>query len=283
MNRHRRHHRCRRHHLFALLSALLCVLAAGAAGGAPPIRVLLLSGSNNHNWRQTTPELRSILDESARFQTTVTEDVPRLAAADFARADVILSNFNTFGKTQKPADETWAAPVRRAFLEHIRSGAGFVVVHAGSSGFYDWPEFQQLAITSWTLGKTRHGRRHTAPVRLDRTHPLTDAIPDFFTHDEFWENLDITPGARPLAWATPSPDFGGGGREAPVLFVQNYGRGRVVTHLLGHDLAAQRNPAFRLLLRRAVEWAATGEVTQPATPVPTTPAEAAACLPAKTR
>jgi type 1 glutamine amidotransferase len=47
----------------------------------------------------------------------------------------------------------------------------------------------------------------------------------------------------------------------PIVFVKPYGKGRVVHNLLGHDTRARENPAFQTLLRRGVEWAATGKVT----------------------
>src|ERR1039457_5964405 len=114
---------------------LLMVSSAWAA----PLRVLLLSGSNNHNWQTTTPVLKNILESTGRFAVDVETNVAALTTNAFAPYDVVLSNFNTLGK--KNAGPVWKADVRAAFVAFIRQGKGLVVVHAGSSVFYDWPEF----------------------------------------------------------------------------------------------------------------------------------------------
>ena len=261
-----------------------CALALGlwaavlpSTGAAPaPLRVMLLSGDNNHAWRETTPALQALLEEGGRCRVDVVDLVPALAAESFAPYEVILSNYNSF-KSPGPTDAVWKSGVRSAFLAHIRAGRGFVVVHAGSSVFYDWPEFQQLAATSWTLGATRHGQRHAARVEFGASaHPITRGLKPFWIFDEFWENLVVQPGATVLAAATPSPEFKGSGRAEPTLFVTELGRGRGVCLLLGHDVAAMKNPAFRTLLVRGTEWAARGQVT--ATPEANWPESAEAAI-----
>jgi type 1 glutamine amidotransferase len=39
-----------------------------------------------------------------------------------------------------------------------------------------------------------------------------------------------------------------------VLWARSVGAGRVVTDLLGHDVAAMDHPSHRELLRRAAHW-----------------------------
>ena len=45
---------------------LFLVLLAHTATAAP-VRVLLLSGQNNHDWKKTTPVLQAALEECGRF------------------------------------------------------------------------------------------------------------------------------------------------------------------------------------------------------------------------
>lgn len=42
-----------------------------AVDSANPIRVLLLSGMNNHDWQQTTPVLKKIYEDSGRFTVDI--------------------------------------------------------------------------------------------------------------------------------------------------------------------------------------------------------------------
>ena len=78
-----------------LLAAL--VVSGDAWAAEAPLRVLILSGQNNHDWRQTTPKLKSILTASGRFAVEVTEHPEQCDAQTFSRYDALLSNWNTFG------------------------------------------------------------------------------------------------------------------------------------------------------------------------------------------
>ena len=53
---------------FGVLAVLLLLggLARAEAAAPAPLRVLLFSGQNNHDWKTTTPRLKSILTESGR-------------------------------------------------------------------------------------------------------------------------------------------------------------------------------------------------------------------------
>ena len=242
---------------------LLCACAVLFAAGplwAAPLRVLLLSGSNNHNWQTTTPMLKNILESTGCFAVDVETNVTALTTNAFAPYDVVLSNFNTFGK--KNAGLVWEADVRAAFVAFIRQGKGLVVVHAGSSVFYDWPEFQQLAGTSWGP-HTHHGQRHTNEVHIVApSHPITANLKDFTTFDEFWQTTDLAPGTTVLATVSPKKEFGGTGQPEPIALVTRLGTGRGFTLLLGHDTRGMDCPGFKALLQRGTEWAATGKIEE---------------------
>ena len=48
----------------------------------------------------------------------------------------------------------------------------------------------------------------------------------------------------------------------PLVFVQNYGKGRVVHNAYGHDRKALMTPNVQKIITRGTEWAATGKVTE---------------------
>jgi type 1 glutamine amidotransferase len=248
---------------------LLFLVALGAVGapslsGAEPLRVLILSGANNHNWRSTTPALKSVLEEGGAFAITVTENVASLLPRDLAGVSVVLSNYNEFGR--KGALSAWGEEMRAAFIAWIRRGHGFVTVHAGSSVFYDWPEFQALAGTSWGKG-THHGKIHENTVQIvPSAHPITAGVAGFTTRDEYWEGCVLAPGAVVLATVTPQAAFGGSGRAEPIALTTTLGAGRGFTLLLGHDVVAMNHAGFKVLLRRGTAWAATGPVAVTQTP-----------------
>jgi type 1 glutamine amidotransferase len=246
--------------LASLLAAL--GLAACRAPEPGPVRVLLLSGQNNHDWRSTTPKLRAILEAGGGIQVDVIEDPGLLTPRSLEPYDVILSNWNAFGR--EAAASAWPEPVRRAYLEFVRGGKGHVVVHAGSSSFPGWEDYARLTLAAWKDGQTSHGPRHGFPVRIDRPrHPVTSGLAPFVIADELWNKPGVPEGAEVLASSYSAPDKEGTGAWEPAVLAGRFGRGRSLTILLGHDAAAMDNPGFQVLLRRGVEWAATGRVTPP--------------------
>ncbi len=272
--------------LFTIRAVLLVTLLAltslpelWAKDDGDRLRVLLLSGQNNHDWRATTPRIESILEDSGRFTVEVT-DHPEQVTADALRPyDVVVSNWNSFHRGDQFDGVTdWPETTRRAYVEFVRGGKGFVMVHAGGSSHYDWPEYHELVVASYGFNQTGHGVRHAFPVRFDGAdHPITSGMRPCLIHDELWHNASVVPGATVLASAWSATDKGGSGKYEPIAFVRPFGRGRCFATLLGHDVYSLRQPVSGSLLCRGTEWAATGVVTLPLpTRWPTTPAGVAA-------
>ena len=57
------------------------------------IRVLILSGRNNHDWRSTTPFLKRILEASGRFDVRVTEEPAGIDSETLRPYDVLVSDY----------------------------------------------------------------------------------------------------------------------------------------------------------------------------------------------
>ena len=242
--------------------ALLAVVAA--ATGGEPLRVLILSGANNHDWRATTPVLRQIVEECPRFKIVdILEDPSRITAGLLDGCDVIVSNWSAY-----PAmtGHQWGEKGERDFVEWVKAGHGFVVFHAASATSQDWPEFQQLVRLTWGVDKTGHGAYHTFKVTVrDNHHPITQGMKDFWITDELWHNMVTLSGEelQPLCEAFSEPDFAGTGKFEPVVVPTTLGQGRGLNIVLGHDAQAMKNVGWRTLMLRGLEWAATGEVTIP--------------------
>jgi type 1 glutamine amidotransferase len=243
-------------------AAALAMALAGSARADGKLRVLILSGQNNHNWRETTPRIKEICELSGRFVVDVTEHPEELTTDTLARCDALISNWNAWGDTAQVKE--WPEATRAAFIGFVRGGKGLVSVHAGSSSFYDWPEYQQMVCASWDLAKTGHGPIHEFPVTIaDAEHPITRGMRDFAIRDELWHRAGLQPDVKVLATAYSATDQQGTGQQEPVVLAREYGQGRSVTILLGHDLEAMKHPAWCALLTRSTEWAATSEVTLP--------------------
>jgi type 1 glutamine amidotransferase len=244
---------------FAASAAVAGLFACGAPAPAP-IRVLLLSGQNNHDWKTTTPKLEAILEEEGRFEVDITGSPGGLTSSSLEPYDVILSNWNAYGSGASASP--WPEEARRATLDFVRRGNGHVVVHAGGSSFEDWDDYARLTLAAWKNGQSSHGPIHEFLVRVDDpSHPVTAGLAPFTIRDELWNRPGTVEGARVLASSFSARDKEGTGEWEPTVLAGGFGKGRSLTILLGHDAEAMANPGFRALLVRAVEWAATGRVS----------------------
>src|SRR5271170_2304182 len=80
-----------------LLAALGVWCLASLALAADPIKVLIVDGQNNHDWRATTPLLKKALEDAGLFQVDVATSPPQDTTGfkpDFAAYQVVLSNYN---------------------------------------------------------------------------------------------------------------------------------------------------------------------------------------------
>lgn len=278
-----------KHTLSHLLRATLIVLSAGLVhGGEPHYNVLLIDGQNNHKWQETTPVIKAALESTGRFSVTVATTPAKGGDMSsfqpkFSAYDVVVSNYN---------GEPWSETTQTAFVEYVRSGGGFVSVHAANNSFPEWTAYNQMIglggwggrtekdgpYVRWRDGKFvretqagrggSHGKRHPFEVIVrDTSHPITRGIPASWmqAQDELYAELrGPADNMQVLATAYSDKASGGTGEHEPILMVIPFGKGRVFHTTLGHDVAAQSGTGFQVTLQRGAEWAASGEVAQPA-------------------
>jgi type 1 glutamine amidotransferase len=258
----------RRIFLTVALSFLALVITAGAADDKP-IKVLIITGDHGHAWKETTPFLKSLLTR-AGMQVDVTEMPAKdLTASNLARYDVLLLNYKD---TNKGGPDThWSDENKKAFADAVRGGKGLVVYHHASSAFISGDsfdaEFEKVIAGGWRK-QGNHGKRHEFKLTVRKAdHPITQGLPAEFPHanDELYQNSVMFPESVVLvtAFSDKKLDPKNTDRHEPVVWVAQYGKGRVCENVLGHDVAAMQSPGFQALLARGVEWAATGAVHSP--------------------
>ncbi len=254
----------------AVLAALLLSMnptLSRAAEETKPIKLLIITGDNIavHKWKETSAQLKEILSEGGRIQVDVTA-TPATALTDenLAKYDVLLLDYR---ETPQGSEESrWSDANKKAFLKAVHDdGKGLVVYHYASAAFTNpnWKEFEQAVAGGWRT-QGFHGPPHAFTVKkTDVKHPISDGLTSDFRHvsDELYSACMRTKGSLVLATAycDPSKPQGTGMDEA-VIWVNQYGKGRVVENVLGHDVNALADKPLQDWLRRGVEWAATGKV-----------------------
>ena len=244
------------------------------------IKVLLVDGQNNHDWKRCSPVMIDTLDATGRFEierAIVTKEEIADFNPDFAKYQVILSNYN---------GEPWLEETQRSFVQYMKGGGNLVVVHAADNSFPEWKEFNEMIglggwkgrnekdgpYVYWKDGKIvrdnskgrggSHGRpwEYKVVVR-DREHPITRGLPSEFlmVKEELYDRLR-GPAKNMTVLATAFAE-GGSERHEPVLMTIKYGMGRVFHTVMGHSHTSMGGVAFQETLIRGTEWAATGKVS----------------------
>ena len=223
------------------------------------IRLLILSGSNNHDWRQTTPLLESIYKGSGCFEVEITNQPDTLVYKDLKEFDAIVSNWNSWPDN----DLRWPEETENGLLKYLEEGGGLVFFHSSTSAFYTWPEFKKISTGAW-VEDTWHGKRSPVKVRIEnQEHPVTKGLSDFYIFDELWLNAEQNDRFQVLGSAIDQEALNRGYENQPAIFVSDYGKGRIFHNLLGHDTRAMRNMGFQTLILRGTEWAAKSKVSLP--------------------
>ena len=272
-----------------LMAAVVAVLSLSSTSvsAAEKLKLLIVDGQNNHNWKATSPVLKSFLEKTGRFTVTISTSPPRNGGEaawakfrpDFASADVVLSNYN---------GQLWPKPVQASLEKYVGGGGGLVIVHAANNAFPQWGEWNKMIGLGWrgagygdrvTLddsgkrvrtakGKgpgAGHGPQHQfAVVVRDRRHPVMAGIPAEWMHfrDELYHgqrgpalNMNI------LATAFSAKAKRGTGAHEPMVWWIPYGKGKVFTTVMGHADYSMKCVGFQTVVARGSEWAATGKVT----------------------
>jgi type 1 glutamine amidotransferase len=233
--------------------AVLILLPFSLAAAQTPLRILLLTGQNNHAWQETTPVLQDIYEKTAKCKVAVLTD-PLQLAARLDSCDVLVSNWNNWPEVNS---RPWGAENEKAFLSFLKKGGGLVLIHAASATMQTWPEFQAIAGATWQLGMTGHGKIHAFEVvAADTLQPFCHGLARFSMRDELWHKMAVQPHVRVLYKAFSDEKYGGSGAWEPVVLSTTYGKGRCFFSVLGHDVAAMQSDAWRNLVVQGTIWAA---------------------------
>jgi type 1 glutamine amidotransferase len=259
--------------LITLFVLTLVPLPAQQPGAAPPkLQALIITGQNGHDWRGTTPLLRKILEDSGKFNVRITEEFRGAGPETLAPYDLVVLNYY---ELRKP-EFRWGERADNALLDFARSGKGILVYHFSVAAFDGWPEYEKLCAGNWRPNNGHHSAAHDFTVKItDPEHPVTRGLKLSFPQpkDELYANLRWQPADRYHVLATAYDDHSlyqgkarqpipGAGLDQPMLWTVEFGKGRVLVTVLGHDIPAVQTPAFVTTFSRGAEWAATGAVTQ---------------------
>jgi len=130
-----------------MIARLVCFAAATVIAAAPaPLKVLIVDGQNNHDWKATTPPLKKMLEATGLFTVEVATTPAKGGdmsgfRPEFRAYRVVVLNYN---------GDDWPEATRAAFVAYVRGGGGVVAYHAANNAFTQWKEFNEIvALGGW--------------------------------------------------------------------------------------------------------------------------------------
>jgi uncharacterized protein len=279
----------KKQYIFLMFAATMLSLFASCKDAAT-YRTLIITGQNNHNWKASSPVLKTILDETGLFicDIAITPDKGKDMSKfnpDFSKYKLVVIDYN---------GDSWSEKTKTAFVNYVKNGGGVVIYHAADNSFPEWKEYNEMCgLGGWGNRNEKsgpyiyysknvlvtdtsggiggyHNKRHEYEVKLrNTTHPITKGLPVRWMHgnDELYSKLR-GPGKNMEILATSYSDTTGKGtgRDEPSLMVLTYGKGRIFHTVMGHadegGGPAMQCAGFIVTLQRGAEWAVTGNVTQ---------------------
>lgn len=257
------------------------MLLFGGLASADEIRVLLVDGQNNHQWKKTTPVLKRGLEACGRFKVDIAtspargEDMSGFQPK-FTDYHVVVSNYN---------GDLWTEETQKSFVDYVENGGGFVVVHAANNSFGNWDTYNRIiGLGGWGGRNQKHGPyvyfedgrivRNTQEGRggshgpqhefhvivRDANHPVTADMPPSWLHtkDELYDSLRGPAEEMRVLATSYSP---ASKRHEPMIMTIRYGKGRIFHTPMGHADYSMQCVGFISTVQRGTEWAATGKVT----------------------
>lgn len=257
------------------------------------LKVLIISGQNSyeHDWTGVNNMLRTLLQDTKRFDVRVTEDFD-YGSLDMLKAyDVVLLNYSSRWNYADQSQHLWSDAAFKALYAYVREGGGLVAYHSSFTWGRDIPDYKRLVGAVMVPGQSRRAPPGAFPVHIiDRDNPITQGMREYIWtyNDDMYTNMSLDPEAKihvlatafdssasydpkltgpkyPVAAYTPEKLKAMGGMDAdhPQVWTAAYGKGRVFAMTLGHDEVSLHFAGLQTLLLRGTEWAATGKVTLP--------------------
>src|SRR5262249_31797874 len=148
----------------AIWSALIVVMFLAIAGQAQkPLRAVIVTGENSFNghvWKDTSAEVKKILDAGKVFAEVKIEPDPNfIANAAFLTYDAAVFDF----RNAQPL--TSDAEAQANLLKFLDQGRGIVTIHWANGAFPYWPEYLNI------VGRAQQSVH-------DPRQPFTVMIPD---------------------------------------------------------------------------------------------------------
>ena len=217
---------------------------------------IVLQGGIFHNFTETSDAVGRVLHPLGVKSLTFDDVEQGLAHLSKTRDALLTINalrWEMVGEKYDPFREEWQFSLSQSgkniILAHLGRGGAILAIHTASICFSDWDEWKEILGGFWNWGTSWHPSPELINLK-STNHELSIGL-DFSVTDELYTDLELRDSAeivlRGSSAASPDPQ--------PVLWLNEYGTGRVVYDSLGHEPDSLLQQDHAALIRSAVSWA----------------------------
>ena len=217
---------------------------------ATPPRILVFSKTAGFRHGSIETGIAAIkkLGDQNDFIVDATEDSDTFTEKNLSRYKVVVF-LNTTGDILNDQQQT-------AFEKFIKSGGGYVGVHAASDTEYDWPWYGKLVGAYF---KSHPAIQDASIVVTDPKHISTKHLPKRWQRRDEWYDYSNNPRGKVHILATldeSSYKNGSMGDDHPIVWCHKYDGGRAWYTGGGHTKQSYVEEMFLKHLLGGIQWAA---------------------------
>ena len=213
----------------------------------PPVNLLIYSKTKAYRHECIEPGSQALQSYFSKYGivSTFTEDSSVFTAQGLKDFDAVMF-FQTTGNVLDSTQQV-------VFENYIKSGKGFVGVHAASDTEYEWPWYGKLVGAYFS---SHPDIQPAALIKVDTSHLSCKHLPDRWTRTDEWYNFKQAPAGVNVLLTIDEATYKGGemGSNHPMSWYQTLDGGRSFYTALGHTVESYKDTLFLEHVRQGVLW-----------------------------
>lgn len=225
-------------------------MSCGCEKNEKPLRVLFFTktaGFRHTSIPVAVEAMRKICQEHG-WEAVFTEDAtvfaePRMS--DFHVVVFLLTTGDVLNRDQERVMEAF-----------IRSGKGFVGIHAAADTEYDWEWYGKLVGAYF---KSHPAIQKARVIVEDFEHPTVRFLPRVWEREDEWYDYRENPRSHAKVLATvDEKSYRGGtmGEDHPIVWCREFEGGRSWYTGMGHTEESYQDELFLRIIAEAIKWVA---------------------------
>ncbi|MBN1444715.1 MAG: ThuA domain-containing protein [Candidatus Omnitrophica bacterium] len=184
-------------------------------------------------------KMSEIFHAHGRFTVDMTFDLDALASLPDSGYDAAVLYMTGF-------KDSLIAKREKGLLKFVKNGGGFIGIHSAADTFRDSRAYVEMLNGEFLFHPAHHEFKLSV---VDKSHYITARMPDFSIYDEMYHLQNHDDSKSKLLFKTMWQ-----GKEIPMVYARDYGKGRVAYISPGHMKETWNNPEFQKILVRSAAY-----------------------------